>query len=139
MWLITGASTQLGSWAASALRTSGTPIRLQDSVGLAPDALASVEAGTFVRCELGSGDEMQQLLQGVTAVLHVVPYHCRYSSEEGLIAGVGWLDECTRRTYNLFAAAAASPSCTRVLMVPWTRDAKSGGPAPPAALGLEII
>ena len=117
MWLVTGASTPLGGWLADALQAQGTAVRLVDSVALPPTAAARFPAAEVFTTPLDAGEATDRLMDGVVGVLHVVPYHCRYSAEEGLTAGAGWLDECTRRTYHLLAAAAGSPTVRRVLLV----------------------
>ena len=97
--LITGAASALGRAVAERLSgrhtlrlTDRLTDHLTDSTGLSSDC------GEVIQSQLGDGKETSDLVASIDTIIH--------DPGAGSSSEADWLDSCTRRTYNLFIAAA---------------------------------
>lgn len=93
--LVTGAASQLGRAVTPELRRRRHRLRLTDRRRLRTDL-------DFTQSQLGHGQPTDELVEGVRAIVHI-PGPARPDAD-----AAGWIDSCTRGTYNLLVAAAAA-------------------------------
>ena len=120
--LVTGGCSPAARRIAAALRQGGASVRLTDR----PAAAARADAGEgLVPCGLDDGPETLALLDAVDYIVHLEPA-LALPAHDG--AG-GWLDICTRCTYNLLYAAAEASGVVGCLCMSTTALYADYGPS----------